>query len=892
MRKEEPASLIAVRDDELPVPALDDDLRSLILLSKDGYWEQDASFRFTHLEGRLSEEPDSLLTPASLGQTPWDLGMAIGNDGNWQGWREALAAGQALRHVLFSVQGQAGEPRYLSVTTQAVQRAGQIAGYRSLATDITRKHLDEQDMVRFRAAMDASESMLFMVDRQTMKYLYVNDTALQLGGFSRSEMMQMSPAGPLAISQEELEASYDQLIASESRTSTVRMRASTKDGTLTIIEMHRRALLMNDRWVIITTAHDVSQQVLAEKSRDRLQQMFAALSATNEAIMKVRTPEKLYQRVCDAAVDGGQFLAAAVLLPDGEDHLKVAAWTSSIQASDLPDPAGLAVSVSVDAPEGSGLAGTASRSLKTCISHDYLNDARTAHWHDQARRAGIRSAAAVPLVRGSQSIGVLLLHSDDRRKFDEEVVALLQRLAENIVFGLNNFQHERERKRNEKRVQYLATHDSLTRLPNRVMFNELLHQLIDTSQRYHGKFALIFIDLDRFKLVNESLGREAGDTVLRTVSQRLARTLRASDVIARLGGDEFAVLVHEVSQRKQISEIARKLLSAAIEPISIGGRDYRVTASMGIARYPVSGKDAKVLLRSANQAMHMAKEAGKNNFQFFSRGRARPTQEHLTLETHLRGALQREELSLCYQARVSLRTGRITGAEVLLRWKNPELGVVTPTSFIPIAEETGLIVPIGRWVMKTACAQSLQWQVLGLPPIVLSINLSPRQLLDPHLVEDISQLLTRSGMSPGLLEVEVSETLLMTNPERATEVLTELRELGVRVAIDDFGTGYSTMAQLKNFPVNTLKVDRSFIRGLPDDAEDRTLTETTIAMGRSLGMTVIAEGVETREQQDYLRKHHCDEMQGFYFSKPLRAEAFTRLLSRQADGLQQQRQGT
>jgi diguanylate cyclase (GGDEF)-like protein len=430
----------------------------------------------------------------------------------------------------------------------------------------------------------------------------------------------------------------------------------------------------------------------------------------------------------------------------------------------------------------------------------------------------------------------------------------------------------------EQRIEYLATHDALTGLPNRVMFSQLLNASILAAQRYGRRFAVMYIDLDRFKFVNDTLGHEAGDKLLQEITARFRHALRASDVLARLGGDEFVLLAHEANDEEDAATAARKILSNAIKPFVLGGQECRVTASIGVAMYPVHGQDETALMKNADSAMYFAKEQGKNNFQFYSADIQSHSMERLSLETHLRHALERGEFSLRYQAKVDLRRNAITGVEALLRWENPELGFVSPNHFIPIAEETGLIIAIGRWVLRTACEQNMAWQRQGLPPTCIAVNLSPRQFSNDKLLDDIAAVLEESGMPPNQLELEITEGMVIGDTEAAVQLLGAIKKMGVRLAIDDFGTGYSSLGQLKNFPIDTLKVDRSFIRDIVSNTEDRAITEAIIAIGKTLSLTVIAEGVETAEQEAFLRSHACDEMQGYHFSKPITADEFAALL--------------
>ncbi len=435
-----------------------------------------------------------------------------------------------------------------------------------------------------------------------------------------------------------------------------------------------------------------------------------------------------------------------------------------------------------------------------------------------------------------------------------------------------------ESKLAEAHIEYLATHDGLTKLPNRVMFSEILNLAIASAQRYQRHFAVLFLDLDRFKLVNDTLGHDAGDTLLLEIAKRLTGNVRTSDVVARLGGDEFVILLQEVNEEKYVTAVASKILAAVIQPLIVMGQECRITASIGIAMYPAHAQDELTLMKNADMAMYLAKEEGKNNFQFYSLAIKTQTPERLTLEANLRRALEDNEFFLHYQAKLDLKTRQISGVEALLRWQHPILGVVSPLKFIPLAEETGLIVPIGKWVLRTACAQNMAWQRQGLPPVCMAVNLSVRQFSDDNLLKDIADALQESGMPPALLELELTESMVMRNPERAVRLLNTIKSMGVRLAIDDFGVGYSSLAQIKRFPIDILKVDRSFIRNLPQNGEDRAITEAIIAMGKALSLTVVAEGVETQEQESYLRNLSCDESQGFYFSKPVTPEQFSDLL--------------
>jgi diguanylate cyclase (GGDEF)-like protein len=433
-----------------------------------------------------------------------------------------------------------------------------------------------------------------------------------------------------------------------------------------------------------------------------------------------------------------------------------------------------------------------------------------------------------------------------------------------------------------QRVEYLAYHDGLTGLPNRSMFSKLLTKSISEAHRYNRQLAVAFLDLDRFKQINDTLGHEAGDHLLQEVAIRLRGCVRDSDTVARLGGDEFVVLLPDLADGAYAALVAQKILLQIAKEFTLIGQDFRVTASIGICTYPQDGLDEQTLTKNADLAMYQAKAEGKNNFQFYSEKLNAHSLERLALESSLRHGLERNEFRLYYQAKREIASGHITGMEALLRWEHPDMGIVGPREFIPVAEETGLIIPIGRWVLKTACMQSVEWRNQGLPPLSIAVNLTPRQFHDESLLADVTAILAATGMDPHLLEIEITESLLIHDVENTLRILKGLKTLGIRIAVDDFGTGYSSLAMLQRFPLDTIKIDRSFMRDIVGTPQDTGLADALIAMGKSLSLTVVAQGVETKEQAEHLRLHECNELQGFYFKKPLPVEEFTRLLHAQA----------
>jgi diguanylate cyclase (GGDEF)-like protein len=612
----------------------------------------------------------------------------------------------------------------------------------------------------------------------------------------------------------------------------------------------------------------------SERAARRLAKMYAALSATNEAILRARTADDLYQLVCDAAVHVGNSLAAVVLLANPESTWL---WPFVGSGQSVEQIKQTRFSIDQDNPYGQGVCGRAFRTQTSYVNEDVLNSEQGRPWRETSLKSGVVASCAVPLIKDGQSVGVILFFLSKSSAMDNEIIALLTRIGKNVSFALENFDRVDEKKQADERIRFLATHDDLTRLPNRVMFNQLFEQSIKLARRDDHKCAVLFIDLDRFKVINDSLGHAAGDTLLIEVAKRLRDCVRDSDVVARLGGDEFVVMLDKISDRDQVAVVARKILAALLSPIVLAGHECSTTGSVGIAVFPENGSDALTLTKNADIAMYLAKEEGKNDFRFFSSEIKSQSIERLTLEADLRHALELDQFTLHYQPKLDVQTGRITGLEALLRWAHPELGDLPPMQFVSLAEETGLIIPIGLWVLKTACAQNMAWQRDGLPSISMAVNLSPRQFLDENLLRDIDEVLISTGMPAHLLQLEITESMVMQNVDRAVKLLDQIQGRGVRLAIDDFGTGYSSMSLMKQFPIDTIKIDRSFVRDLENSSEDRAIAKAIISMGKALGLTVVAEGVETAEQDAFLRENECDELQGYLFSRPIPPEAIALL---------------
>lgn len=520
-----------------------------------------------------------------------------------------------------------------------------------------------------------------------------------------------------------------------------------------------------------------------------------------------------------------------------------------------------------------GSCGTAAWRREQVIVSDVLADPLWDGYAELLEPYGFRSCWSTPIFsRERQVLGTFALYSEQvgvPSDQQQELIAMAAHLAGIAI----------ERKRAEDRISFMAHHDALTGLPNRILFEAEVAGMIETIRGRDERAVLAFLDLDNFKLINDNLGHAAGDELLRAVAERMRAAVRQTDVVVRVGGDEFIILLNGISANRDIVlSLLEDIRAAIAEPIQLQGRSLQVTCSMGVACFPDHGRTVSELLANADLAMYRAKEFGRNNLQVFTQEMAARAHEKLQWQEELREAIARDQFILHFQPQMSISSGSIFAAEALLRWQHPVRGMISPTLFIPLAEETGLIVPIGDWVLKAACRQAKAWQEAGLPPLVVSVNVSARQFRERNWAARVAAILAETGLQARYLEHELTESLIMQDVPGAIATMHELEAIGVPLAIDDFGTGYSSLSALKRFPVRRLKIDRSFVEDIPSDPDDEAIVAAIISLAQKLGLRVIAEGVETEAQLEFLQQSGCDEIQGYFLSRPLPAAEFEALL--------------
>jgi diguanylate cyclase (GGDEF)-like protein/PAS domain S-box-containing protein len=708
-----------------------------------------------------------------------------------------------------------------------------------------------EDLQRFRAAMDMSLDAIYLTERASMRFVDVNKVGCEWLGLAREELLKLGPHDVLNTPREQLEREYDAVIAEGAKGIRAESSYTSKDGRKGWAEVHRRALRSEHGWIIVTISRDITERKRAEERQAahlRYQERVARFGQT--ALVKSDAAE-LVGKAVQSALEALGAEAVAYFEPGrGAGELVVRAVVGVVGAAP-----GVITGRPHDPMVQAMRAGTR---LVTEGAHLPVPWAR-----------GMRSAALVPVRSDDKVRGVLCVCYKTPDAFGAEELNFIEATASVLATALQRID-------SEGRLAYLAQFDPLTGLPNRTLLADRFSQMIVQAKRRNSPLAALFIDLDEFKVVNDTLGHAGGDALLKEVAVRLQSTVRTGDTVARISGDEFAIVLSDLARPEDAALIAQKVLDRLASAVEVHGNEVFVTASVGIAAFPGDGADAETLLGAADAAMYRAKQSGRNAYQFFTADINQRSRQRAQMGTELRRALERDEFALVYQPKFDLAERKPSGAEALLRWKHPERGVVSPVEFIPVLEETGLIVPVGEWVIRRACADLKGWQAAGLKVGPISVNLSARQFRQQDLDARIKELVAAAGVSPALLELEITESHLMQDPDHAIRIMRALTEAGLRIAIDDFGTGYSSLAYLTRFPLASLKIDRSFVKDMASDKADASIVRTIIEMAHSLGFTVVAEGVETEEQAAFLRALRCEQAQGYLFARPMPAAEMAR----------------
>jgi len=783
---------------------------------------------------------------------------------------QSLYAGQSLRRVERVYRRMDGSPVDVEVASAPIVFDGRPAAHVTVR-DISERRRGDEELRRFRAAMDISGDAILLVDRASLRYVDVNRTFCEMLGFTRAEMLGMTPMDLFSADRATLERDYDAIIADANcPASRIEGWYRRKDGTRFPVETRRRALRTKDGWIIVANASDITGRKEAEEKIARLNRVYAVLSGINAAIVRIRSRDELFAEACRIAVEDGQMRSAWIGVVDREaKNVNVVAW----QGGDEKFFESLRgrTSMQVDADGETGIVSRTVLGKTAVIANDVANDPRV-KLKLELTALGINSLAVLPMVLDGETVAVLTLHAAETGYFDEQEMKLLRELAGDIAFALDHIEKS-------EKVNYLAYYDELTGLANRRLFMERLSQYMHAAGQAGEKLALAVVDVERLRIINESLGRHAGDALLKSFGGRLAASADRAE-LARISADHFAVVMQGIKGKSAVTRRIERMSQECFgAPFLLEGAELRIAGRAGVALFPADGVDAETLIRNAEAALRRAKQSGERHV-FHAPEMTDRTAEKLSLENRLRQALERDEFVLHYQPKVDIETRRIVGVEALIRWENPELGLVPPGRFIPLMEETGIILEAGAWALSRAVLDHKRWLDLGLPAPRVAVNVSAVQLRKKDYVATLAQALKRGAVPVGI-DLEITESLVMEDIQGNVEKLKEARRLGVAIAIDDFGTGYSSLGYLAKLPMQSLKIDRSFIITMLAEPDTMTLVSTIISLAHSLKLKVIAEGVDEEEQARMLRLMRCDEMQGYLFSRPVPFDAISELLRQQ-----------
>ena len=949
------SDITARRAAELALRESEARFRELTASSSDWYWELDEALRTAYVSEGFAKlagtTPDKV-----LGTRLWEQGNVTAISATWKEHRERLERHEAFRDFEYTRSGEDGTVFYLTISGRPVfDEAGAFRGYRGTGRDITARKRTEEELRRFRAALNASADSVFLVDADAMQIIDLNDAAARALGYAPAELIGRNPAMLFELRDDaDMRAGYERLGGSEDDTQLFRAHLRHKDGSLVPVEGTRRLLRTAGRRYVVDIARDITGRLKAEERLQQSLERFEIVArATNDVVWDWNlATDQLWWNENFRAVFGyephevGAYIDSWTtrIHPDDAESVRQSirgaiargdkGWSGEyrLRRKDgsyatvfdrglvIHDAAGQPVRMigaMVDITErkraerkmllhtqrqeiiarlgqfalgGAELAEVltdAARALhaggcdvaaiieRGSRGSESLSDAEWAQMLDSDGAVVHDRRVYVPIRAEHGAFGVLMMGSLRDQAFDAEDLSFAEAVAHVLSAAVR-------RHHTQTRLAYMAEFDALTGLPNRNLLQDRLTQSVAQARRHAWQGAVLFIDLDRFKLINDTLGHHVGDALIAEVGRRLKECVRAGDTVGRVSGDEFGVVLAELAQPDDAAIVAQKILESLARSFDLGGNEAYVTASIGISVFPADGADAATLLKNADMAMYRAKELTRNAYCFFTAEMNRRSVAKLQLNTDLRRAMERGEFVLHYQPKVDLRDGRIHGVEALLRWNHPSRGMVAPAEFIPALEDSGLILPVGEWVLQEAAAQLRGWQREGLQSVPVAVNLSAKQFRRRDLDALIRGALAASGVSASLIELEITESCLMDDPEDAVRLLASLRAAGLKISVDDFGTGYSSLSYLTRLPLTALKIDRSFVREAVSSSEAASIVRAVIDMAHNLNFTVIAEGVETQAQVAFLRRHGCDLGQGYLFDRPLPAAQLAERLRRAA----------
>ena len=781
----------------------------------------------------------------------------------------SVLAGQMQRFIFEYPADSPSECRWF-VTTVTPLPDAPPRGAIVMHLNITEQRRGADALLRLGAAMNANVDEIFLIERDSMAFVHVNAAACRMQAQTAAELMAVAPAVLFGIPHADLERSFDKMIASGIDAAPLEIQRRRKIGGPSWLEVRLSAQRASSGWIIVVLVRDITERKDAQARIAYLNRVYAVLSGINTLIVRTRDRKEMLSGACRIATEAGGFRTCWVGMRDSAKN-RVALVASSGMDDTLLGALREKLTLNVDQPPDDNMAARAMAMRQPFVVND-LHGHPAAGFGKSHAAAGILSLAVLPLIVSDVAVGVIALCATETEFFHAEELKLLTELADDIAFAIDHIEKQ-------DRLNYLAYYDVLTGLASRDLFLDRVTQYVRVAVGAGHKLALFMVDLVGFKTINDSLGQAAGDSLLKQVGEWLLANTEDANLLARLGADHFAVVLPEVRADGDIVHLLEATMAAFLRHrFRLGDSEFRVSVKIGVALFPADGGSADTLYRHAEAALKKAKTSG-NPYLFYTPNMSASVAGRLTMENQLRQAVENDEFVLHYQAKMNLVSGRITSAEALLRWNDPRKGLVPPGLFIPILEETGLIHEVGRWVLRKAIADFLRWREAGLQAVRIAVNVSPLQLRDRRFITEVEQALRIDPASAAGLELEITESLIMENVKLSFDSLQAIRALGVRIAIDDFGTGFSSLSYLSKLPVDTLKIDRSFIIDMGHSAQGLALVDGIVKLAHSLNLRVVAEGVETEAQSGLLAHMGCDEVQGYLYSRPIAAALFeTRFL--------------